>query len=156
MLSPNAMYLRRDSWGSFVTLMLNEQLASRFKPSVTLQSTVVDPIGNVSPDSCEQLTLSGFWPPRVTGASNAIGIPAALIVPRAMLSLQVMAGASGGGGGGGGGVGELGELHPHATRTTSVQKSKRLTFTLVEIKSILTSYRSYQKRREGPYPGRNS
>ena len=112
MLSPNAMYLRRDSWGSFVMLMLNEQLASRFKPSVTLQSTVVDPIGNVSPDSCEQLTLSGFWPPRVAGASNAIGMPAALIVPRAMLSLQVMAGASGGGGGGGGGVGELGELHP--------------------------------------------
>jgi hypothetical protein len=70
-----------------------------------------------------------------------------------MLSLQVMAGASGGGGGGGGGVGELGELHPLAkARTTSVQKSKRLAFTLVEIKSILTSYRSYQKRREGGLP----
>jgi hypothetical protein len=120
---------------------------------VTLQSTVVDPIGNVAPDSCEQLTLSGFWPPRVAGTSKVIGIPAALIVPRAMLSLQVMAGASGGGGGGGGGVGELGELHPLAkARTTSVQKSKRLAFTLVEIKSILTSYRSYQKRREGGLP----
>jgi hypothetical protein len=53
-------------------------------------------------------------------------MPPALMVPRAMLSLQVIAGASGGGGGGGGGDGELGELQPLAAASrTTVQNSKR-------------------------------
>ena len=61
-----------------------------------MQFTVVDPIGK-SARFIEQVVLSGFWPPRVSGGWKLIRhAPSINRAPRKP-SLQVMVGASGGG-----------------------------------------------------------
>jgi len=69
------------------------------------------PIGKVSPEDGEQVTLTEPWPPVTGGVSKLTAMPLALTVAREMPSIQDSEGGSAiGGGGGGGGVGAVGVL----------------------------------------------
>ena len=112
MLSPNARKRVFDNCASLDTVTGNSHEAVRFKESVAVHFTSVMPIGKVSPEDGEHVTLTEPWPPVTGGASKLTAMPAAFTVAREMPSTHDSEGASAtGGGGGGGGVGAVGLLH---------------------------------------------
>jgi hypothetical protein len=138
MLSPNAMYLRRDSCACLVTVTRNWHDAWRFSASVAVQPTVVIPIGKIEPDSGEQDTFTGGCPLVAAGVAKLTSRPLVLMVLRAMSLPHDTVGASGGGGGGGGGVGAVGLLQP-ATARSSAKAAARNDFNCISTAFDCTS-----------------
>jgi hypothetical protein len=104
------------------TVIGNSHEAVRFKESVAVHFTAVMPIGKVSPEDGEHVTLTEPWPPVADGVSKLTAMPAAFTVAREMPSTHDSEGgsATGGGGGGGGGVGAVGLLHAAPSTSVSV------------------------------------
>src|SRR4029453_16009057 len=78
MLSPNARKRVFDNCGSLETVIGNSHEAVRFKESVAVHFTAVMPIGKVSPEDGEHVTLTEPWPPVADGVSKLTAVPAAL------------------------------------------------------------------------------
>ena len=117
MLSPNARKRVFDNCASLDTVTGNSHDAVRLRESVAVHFTSVTPIGKVSPEDGEHVTLTEPWPPVTGGESKLIAMPAAFTVAREMPSTHDSEGASAtGGGGGGGGVGAVGLLQAGAKR----------------------------------------
>ena len=94
MLSPNARKRVFDNCASLDTVTWNSHDAVRFSESVAVQFTAVVPIGKVSPEDGEQVTLTEPWPPVTGGVSKLTAMPAAFTVAREMPSPHDSEGAS--------------------------------------------------------------
>jgi len=75
MLSPNAMNRVALIRGGAVTTMANEQLSVRLRASVTLQMTVVDPIGKADALGGMHVIATGAAPP-ITVAAGYVTLTA--------------------------------------------------------------------------------
>ena len=72
----------RDNCASFETVTWNEHSPLRFRESVALHFTSVVPIGKVSPDAGEHVTLTEPWPAVTGGVSKLTATPAGFTVAR--------------------------------------------------------------------------
>ena len=119
-LSPNARNLVRVSCGTWATVTVKEHEEVAEITSVAMHWTGVAPIGNIEPDSREQLIAIGARPPDVVGFGNDTGTGAPLVVEAVTdTGQEIESGGLGGCGLVGGGSGAVGVLHPAVTSATA-------------------------------------